>query len=88
MQVVRGEATPAPLVLQLVEGVLRICPVSVELPQAQNLVAGVGYQYRIFVTGDPLTVALVRFDKAQELGTLSILRRSNYPLVIYPLLHL
>lgn len=31
MQVVRGEATPAPLVLQLVEGILRIGPVSVEL---------------------------------------------------------
>lgn len=40
MQVMCGEATPAPLVLQLIEGIFGVRTIAVELPQAENFVAG------------------------------------------------
>ena len=44
LQVLRGVATPAPLVLQLIKAVLAIGTVAVELADGLDLKAGVGHQ--------------------------------------------
>lgn len=49
VQVMGGEATPAPLVLELVEGVLRIGPIPVELAQREDFVIEVGDQHGVLV---------------------------------------
>ena len=54
MQVVRRIAAPTPLILEFIEGVLGIRPIPVELTEAENLVAGVGHENGVLVTGDLL----------------------------------
>jgi len=67
VQVVNGEATPAPLVLQFVEGILGIRPIPIELAQAENLVVRVGHQHGIFIAGNLLARLFVRRDNGQQL---------------------
>lgn len=74
MQIMGGEATPTPLVLQLVEGVLGIRPIPVELAQLQNFVIEIGHQHGILIAGDPLAGLAVGFDEAQQLLAIAFLR--------------
>src|SRR6516165_5766477 len=48
LEVAGGEATPAPLVLQLVEVVLAIGAVAIELTDSQNLAVQRGHQHGVF----------------------------------------
>ena len=47
-QILRGEAAPAPLVLQLVERVLAVGPIAIQLPERQDLVVQRGDQGGVF----------------------------------------
>ena len=67
VQVVRGEAAPAPLVLQLIERVLGIRAIPVELAQAENLIVGVGHQHGVLIAGNTLSSLSIRLDKRQQL---------------------
>ena len=49
MQVMRGEAAPAPLVLQLIKSIFGISPIPVELTQTENFVVRVGDQHGVFI---------------------------------------
>ena len=62
MQVMCGEAAPAPLVLQLIKGVLGVGPIPIELTQTENLVVRVGDQHGVFIAGNAFTCLLVRLD--------------------------
>jgi hypothetical protein len=80
MQVVRGEAAPAPLVLELVEGVLRVGPVAVELAEREDFVVQVGDQHGVLVAGDALAALAVGLDEAQQLLTVVLAgRRASRP---------
>ncbi len=62
MQILRREATPAPLVLQFIEDVLAIGPVAIQLTQGRDFVLQRRHQRSVFPQ------FLVRFDfaKAQQ----------------------
>src|SRR5512133_588932 len=47
-EIMRGEATPAPLVLQLIERVLAICPIAIQLTERQDLAVERGHQPGVF----------------------------------------
>src|SRR5207245_3736108 len=47
-EIMRGEAAPTPLVLQLVERVLAVCPIAVQLTERQDLAAERGHQRGVF----------------------------------------
>ncbi len=80
MQIVRGEAAPAPLVLQFVEGVLRIGPVSVELTEREHFVIEIGHQYGVFVPGDAFAALAIGLDEAQQLLPMLILGNEHFAL--------
>jgi hypothetical protein len=54
MQAVRGEAAPALLILEFVEGVLRVSPITVELARREDFVIEVGDQHVVLIPGDAL----------------------------------
>jgi len=60
-----GKTTPAPLVFELVESVLRIGAVSIELPKTQDLMVKIGHQHGIFVAGHLLAVLAIGLDEAE-----------------------
>ena len=45
-EIMRGEAAPAPLVLQFVECVLAVCPIAIQLTERQDLAVERGHQTR------------------------------------------
>src|SRR5260370_37886894 len=47
-EIMRGEAAPTPLVLQLVERVLAVCPIAVQLTERQDLAVERGHQCSVF----------------------------------------
>jgi len=47
-EIMRGEAAPAPLVLQLVERVLAVCPIAIQLTEGQDLAVERGHQRGVF----------------------------------------
>ena len=61
------ETTPAPLVLQLVEGVLGIGSITIKLAQTENLIVRVGYQHGVLIAGNALASLFIRLDKGQQL---------------------
>ena len=63
VDVLRSEAAQTPLVLQLVKGVLRIGPVTVELPDRLQRVSHVGDQHRVLL--QPLTLVHARSCQVQ-----------------------
>ena len=74
-QVLRGEAAPAPLILQLVEGVFGISPIAIELSKGEDLVRSRGDQHGILGTvgrhvalneGEPLLIGIL--SSAQPLA--------------------
>lgn len=52
MQVVNGEAAPAPVIFQFVESVLGIDPVAVGLGNCEYFIAEIGHHYRVLATSD------------------------------------
>src|SRR5437588_12854214 len=47
-EIMRGEAAPAPLVLQLVERILAVCPIAIQLTERQDLAVERGHQRGVF----------------------------------------
>src|SRR5260370_35346891 len=47
-EIMRGEAAPAPLVLQLVERVLAVGPIAIQLTERQDLAVERGHQRGVF----------------------------------------
>jgi len=47
-EIMGGEAAPAPLVLQLVERVLAVCPIAIQLTECQDLAGERGHQGGVF----------------------------------------
>jgi len=52
MRGVRGEAAPAPLILEFIESVFRVRPVAVELAEREDLVIKIGDPHSVLVAGD------------------------------------
>lgn len=65
MQIMRGEAAPTPLVLQLVEGVLGIGAVPVELSKRENFMLEIGNQDGRLIAGRALAGFAVGFDETE-----------------------
>src|SRR6266849_4686311 len=48
LEIMRGEAAPAPLVLQLVERVLAVCPIAIQPTERRDLAVERGHQRGVF----------------------------------------
>jgi hypothetical protein len=70
LEIAGGEATPAPLVLQLIEAVLAIGAIAIELAEGQNLAVERGHQNGIF----PNLAAVVDRGKAKPQLAVAIAR--------------
>ena len=80
VQIVRGEAIPAPLILELVERILRVGSIPVELAEREDLVLEIGDQHRVLVARDALAALAVGFDEAQQLLPVVLLGKEHLAL--------
>src|ERR1700730_10479911 len=93
-EIMRGEAAPTPLVLQLVERVLAVCPIAIQLTEGQDLAVERGHQRGVFpdlpIRPDPgkaeprLSGGAVIDDRQR---TLQLTPPQNYPPPPAPTLH-
>ena len=66
MQVVGGESAPAPLVLQLIKGVLGVGPIPIELAQRKDFVVEIGDQHGVLIAGHALAALAVGLDETEQ----------------------
>ena len=61
-----GEATPAPLIFQLIKGILGIGPIPIVLTQTENFVVRVGNLHGVLIAGNALNRAKNRAAELRD----------------------
>ncbi|MFO1386870.1 MAG: hypothetical protein U1F55_12010 [Chitinivorax sp.] len=66
------------MVLEFIEGILGVRPVTIELGQTHYRVVGVGDQHGVFVTGDAPAGAPIRFHERHLLAIIVLAGQEHF----------